>query len=396
MTSEILTVSKLTKKIKSLLEETYPFVWVTGEISNCFTPVSNHSYFSLKDNSAVISCVVFSRQKTNLDFELENGLKITGMARLSLYEPKGTYQLIFEHIQPKGTGSLQIAFEQLKNKFSDEGLFDSEKKKTVPFLSSKISIVTSPTGAAIQDILNVFHRRFSNIPLEIVPVNVQGKTAAKEIVHAIELINQLNYSDLILIARGGGSFEDLNSFNSEIVVRAIFNSKIPIITGIGHETDYTIADFVSDLRAPTPSVAAELSLPEKLILKKTIQDLNYHLYKNIQKYSLNLKNKLLSFRQRLKSPDKILTDMRLKLDDYNSRLINSTNFYLRTKKMYTDMLTEKLLALNPMAVLERGYSITRTYPEKQILIDTDNISQIQLLETILLKGRIISRVEKKE
>lgn len=395
MTSEIFTVSKLTKKIKSLLEESYPFVWITGEISNCFTPSSNHSYFSLIDDSAVISCVVFSGQKNKLKFDLQNGLKITGMARLSLYEPKGSYQLIFEHVEPKGAGALQISFEQLKKKLLDQGLFDEKHKQPIPYLSSKISIITSPTGAAVQDIINVFKRRFLNSTLEIVPVKVQGKTSDKEIVRAIELVNEINTSALIIIARGGGSFEDLSSFNTEIVSRAIFNSNIPIITGIGHETDFTIADFVSDLRAPTPSSAAELALPEKQYLKKKLHDLNFYLFENIQKYFLNLKNNLSFLNSRLKSPQKIIDEMRIKIDDYNIRLNNTANQYLKTNKLRLNGLIEKLEALNPMAVLERGYSITRTHPGKNIIFDSDVIKNDDILEILLFKGSIVTKVESK-
>ena len=395
MTSEIFTVSKFTKEIKLLLEETHPFIWITGEISNCFTPSSNHSYFSLKDDKAVISCVVFSGQKRKLKFELENGLKIIGMARLSLYEPKGTYQLIFEHIETKGIGSLQIFFEKLKNKLSNQGLFDEKYKKQIPFLCSKISIVTSPTGAALQDILNIFKRRFINCPLEIVPVKVQGAGSDTEIVHAIKLVNKINTSELIILARGGGSFEDLSSFNTEIVAKAIFDSKIPIITGIGHEIDFTIADFVADLRAPTPSAAAELSLPEKQYLKNKLHDLNSNLFNNFQKYTLSLNEKLLSFNLRLKNPKKIIDEMRLKLDDYAVRLNNITNFYIKTKKLQINGIQRRLEALNPKAVLQRGYSITRTYPQKNIIIDSSEIKENDLLETILFKGSIITRAEKK-
>lgn len=394
MTSEIFTVSRFTNKIKLLLEETYPFIWITGEISNCFTPSSNHSYFSLKDEKAVISCVIFQGQKRKLKFELENGLKITGMARLSLYEPKGTYQLIFEHVEPKGTGALQISFEQLKKKLSNQGLFEDKYKKPIPFLSSKISIITSPTGAAIRDIINVFKRRFNNCYLEIIPVKVQGKNSDTEIVHAIELVNKIDTSELIIIARGGGSFEDLSSFNSEIIANAIFNSTIPIITGIGHETDFTIADFVSDLRAPTPSAAAELSLPEKQYLNKKLNDLNILLFENIHKYLYYLKDKLISLSLRLKSPKKIIDEIRIKIDDYNLRIENSINNCIKTKKIQINGIHEKLLALNPTAVLQRGYSITRSYPGKHIIIDSSIIKENDLLETILFKGSVITRKEK--
>ena len=395
MASEIFTVSNFTKKIKLLLEETHPFIWITGEISNSFTPSSNHSYFSLKDDSAVISCVIFAGQKKKINFELENGLKITGMARLTIYEPKGTYQLIFEHIEPMGAGALQVSFEQLKKKLSSLGLFDDKFKKQIPFLSSKISIITSPTSAAIQDIINIFKRRFINCPLEIVPVKVQGKTSDSEIVRAIKLVNKINTSDLIIIARGGGSFEDLSSFNTEIVAKSIFNSDIPIITGIGHETDFTIADFVADLRAPTPSAAAELALPEKQYLKKKLHDLNFNLYRNIKKQILYLREKVFVLNSRLKSPKRIIDDMRIKLDEYTLRLNNVIKNSITIKKLQINGIHERLEALNPSAVLKRGYSITRTYPQKKIIIDSATIKNNDILETILFKGNIISRVEKK-
>jgi exodeoxyribonuclease VII large subunit len=394
MASEIFTVSRFTRKLKLLLEETYPFIWITGEISNCFTPSSNHSYFSLKDDKAVISCVVFSGQKRNLKFELENGIKITGMARLSLYEPKGSYQLIFEHIEAKGTGSLQVSFEQLKKKLSEQGLFDQKYKNPLPFICSKISIITSPTGAAVQDIINVFKRRFNNCPLEIVPVKVQGKDSDIEIVQAIELVNKISISQLIILARGGGSFEDFSAFNTEIVAQAIFDSKIPIISGIGHEIDFSIADFVSDLRAPTPSAAAELALPEKNHLLNQLHDLNLKLYKNIKKLSLTLNEKLLSLKTRLKNPKRVIDEMRIKLDENSIRLNTVLNYSLSTKRLQINSLHKRLEALNPMAVLQRGYSITRTIPDKEIVIDSSTIKNNDLLETILYKGAVITRVEK--
>ncbi len=394
MASEIFTVSNFTRKIKSLLEETYPFIWITGEISNCFTPSSNHSYFSLKDDKAVINCVIFSGQKRKLKFNLENGIKIIGMARLSLYEPKGNYQLIFEHIEPEGAGALQIAFEQLKTKLSEKGFFNEKFKQPIPFISSKISIITSPTGAAVRDIINVLSRRFNNCSLEIVPIKVQGKTSDIEIVHAIELVNKINTSELIILARGGGSFEDLSSFNSEIVAKALFDSKIPVITGIGHETDFTIADFIADLRAPTPSAAAELALPEKQYLKKRLNDLNNDLCNNIQKYFFYLKDKLYSLNQRIKTPEKIIDNIRIRIDDYNIRMNNSMKIYLKTKKLKINGIYEKLHALNPVSILKRGYSITCIIPGQQILKDSSSIKENDFLETILYKGRIISKVEK--
>ena len=394
MTSTIFTVSKFTKEIKKLLENTHPFIWITGEISNCFIPSSNHSYFSLKDDKAVINCVIFAGQKRKLDFSIENGMKIIGMARLSLYEPKGTYQLIFEHIEKQGLGTLQISYEKLKKKLSDQGLFDQKYKKELPFLCSKISIVTSLTGAAIQDILNVFNRRFINIPLEILPVTVQGSASSSEIISAIKLVNKIKTSDLIIIARGGGSFEDFLPFNSEEVASAIFSSKIPIITGIGHEIDFTIADFVSDLRAPTPSAAAELALPESQHLQEELNRLNIKLYQIIKRQSSFLNEKLLSLKQRLKHPKILLEDMRYKLDDFNLRLNNSVENQIKIKKNLFDGVNKRLKTINPMTVLQRGYSITRTVPQKKIITDAAKLQDNEILETILFKGNFISKVKK--
>ena len=438
-TKLIYTVSKLTREIKSLLEETFPFIWVTGEISNYSVPSSGHSYFTLKDQQAVVSAVMFKNQKRNLKFEPENGMKIIGMARLSLYEPRGSYQLIFEHLEPEGAGSIQIAFEQLKKKLSGQGFFDDKHKKPIPFLPSKISIITSGTGAAVRDIINIAQRRFSNCPLEIVPVKVQGYGSDNEISHAINLVNQFQKSDLIILSRGGGSMEDLAAFNSEVVANAIFNSKIPIITGVGHETDFTIADFVSDLRAPTPSAAAEIALPDKKNLLQRVSNLQDSL-------KSFLKNKIISQRQavghlssRLKSPERIVYDLRFKLEDYQLRLFNimkhcvqynkeklhglsqslyakqpvvKISDYRQRVKMLSFSLTNnfqeifqelktnhlklylKLQALNPEAVLKRGYSISRFASDKTVITDSNDVKKNDKIEVILSKGGLITRVEK--
>ena len=220
--THIYSVSLLTREIKSLLEDRFPFVWLTGEISNCATPASGHSYFSLKDDQAVIRCVMFKNQKRNLKFALANGLKVMGLARLTVYEPQGAYQLIFEHVEPEGAGALQKAFEQLKKKLGDEGLFDTVHKKPLPLLPRKISVITSGTGAAVRDIIHISIRRFPGCVLEIVPVSVQGNAAIHQIVCAIETVNALDSSDVIILARGGGSLEDLAAFNSEKVARSVF------------------------------------------------------------------------------------------------------------------------------------------------------------------------------
>lgn len=438
-TGHIYTVSKLTRELKSLLEESYPFLWITGEISNYAVPGSGHSYFTLKDQQAVINAVMFKNQKLKLKFVPENGMKIIGMARLSLYEPRGTYQLIFEHLEPEGAGAMQIAFEQLKIKLSDKGFFDDKHKKPIPFLPSKINIITSPTGAAVKDIINISQRRFSNCRLEIVPVQVQGERSETEICDAIHLVNQYQRSDVIILARGGGSLEDLAAFNSEKVATAVFNSHIPIITGIGHETDFTIADFVADLRAPTPSAAAELALPDKKDLVQRIFKLQTSLNTYIKKKIRSLHQTLSDLISRLKSPETIVYDFRFKLEDYESRLNNKIRNYIQynkeklkwlsdslysqrpAKKIFDNrlyvktlstslthhfqslfqtikadhtQLSAKLQAFNPQSVLDRGYSISRIVPGKKIVFNSSDVNINDKIEIILSKGRLITKVEK--
>lgn len=436
-TMHIYSVSHLTREIKTFLEDQFPFVWITGEISNCATPASGHSYFSLKDDQAMISGVMFKNQKRNLKFTLESGLKIMGLARVSVYEPRGTYQLIFEHMEPEGAGSLQKAFEQLKNKLGDEGLFDAVHKQLIPLFPGKISVITSGTGAAVQDIIHVSVRRFPDCQLEIVPVPVQGESACEQIVCAIELVNQRRQSGVIILARGGGSLEDLAAFNSETVARAVFASKIPVVTGIGHETDFTIADFVADVRAPTPSAAAELAVPEKKYLKRQIYDLHRDLLSIMTRTLTFYYQKVDDLHSRLKSPVQIMNmfketmashclrmqqalqrhifhdkdklvwmaqtlrgtipDIRLSkkqvLDQYH-QLSRAMGHCMTNKKNRIQQTTATLSALNPASVLNRGYSIARTLPDKTVILDAKRVNVQDPIEIILAQGRVLTRVEK--
>ena len=438
-TGHIYTVSILTREIKTLLEETYPFIWVCGEISNYSVPASGHSYFTLKDQQATIQAVMFKNQKLKLRFDLEAGMKVYGLARLSIYEPRGIYQLIFEHLEPEGAGSFQLSFEQLKHKLSDKGYFDQKFKKPTPFLPLNLCIITSGTGAALKDIIHISKRRFSNCRLEILPVKVQGDGADIEIVNAIRLANQHQRSEVIILARGGGSLEDLSAFNSELVAEAIFHSKIPIITGVGHETDFTIADFVADLRAPTPSAAAELALPDKRVLIQRVFELRKRLDKSISSLISNLHHAQTSLKSRLKSPEMVIYTHRLKLEDLELRLnhqikayfdyhkekirwlsdslysktikkrisdqqqyvkmlsdILTHHFYVLFQKNKTKLieLTSKIEVLSPLSVLNRGYSISRFVLNNKIITDSAQVKLEDKLETILFKGRLISTVEK--
>ncbi|MBU0995649.1 MAG: exodeoxyribonuclease VII large subunit [Proteobacteria bacterium] len=436
----IYSVSELTREIKDLLEEAYAFIWISGEISNLGRPSSGHVYFTLKDEHAQISAVLFRGQVRNLKFNLENGMKVTGFGRINIYEPRGTYQIIFEYIEPSGIGALHLSFEQLKKKLDAEGLFSPERKKPIPFLPRHISVITSPTGAVIRDILNVLNRRFQNIPVEIYPVRVQGDGADRDIEEGFAVLNERAHADVIILARGGGSLEDFIPFNTERVARAIAASSIPVISAVGHETDFTIADFVADLRAPTPSVAAELVVPEKsglvILCKEKKQKITVMIRQYVKDHQMNLTR----FIRQLKHPRRKIEDYQMRLDDLDSRRLKAYQHIIKQKKIrllwtieklnmktpltrltgYQETLEQiknrlsrsvktvlvekqsrintlngKLSALNPLSILERGYSITRTIPDEKIVYDSRNIDPDQKLEVRVAKGTLYCRVEGK-
>jgi len=436
----IYTVSELTFKIKDLLEKNYPFVWINGEISNFRVPASGHYYFTLKDDTAQINAVMFRNQNQTLIFDLENGINITGLGRISVYEPRGTYQIIFEYLEPKGTGAIHLAFEQLKIRLFEEGLFDEAHKSPLPFLPKKISIITSPTGAVVYDILKIINRRFSNFQVEIIPVKVQGDGAEHEIVSAIEMLNFWSNSDLAILARGGGSLEDFHAFNAENVARAIFASTIPIISAVGHETDFCIADFVADLRAPTPSAAAELAVPLKQNLSNRVYELSTLLTMRFVRNLEGLQIRVQEMSNRLVHPSRKIGDLRLKTDDLMTRLVKTFNntivqqyegvkwqverLYANNPLVRTNILKDKLElkcdnlinfiriiinkkrfllreamaglhALSPKATLSRGYSITRTIPDADVVRDPQKVSIGQDLEVTVAKGSLICRVKGK-
>ncbi len=436
----IYTVSELTFKVKNLLEESYPFVWINGEISNFRVPASGHYYFTLKDEAAQINAVMFRNQNRTLIFDPEDGMNITGLGRISVYEPRGTYQIIFEYLEPKGTGAIQLAFEQLKTRLFEEGLFDEAHKTPLPFLPKKISIITSPTGAVVHDILKIINRRFSNLQIEIIPVKVQGDGAEHEIVSAIEMLNLRSNSDLAILARGGGSLEDFHAFNAEIVARAIFASNIPIISAVGHETDFCIADFVADLRAPTPSAAAELAVPLKQDLLKRVSELSTLLGMRFVRNLEDLQFRVQEMSNRLVHPNRKIIDLRLKLDDLMTRLVKTFNktivqqhkgvkwqterlfannplvrtkflkdkldlnhanllnykdIFINTKRFLLREAMAGLHALSPEATLSRGYSITRTIPDAAVVRDPKKVSIGQDLEVTVAKGLLICKVKGK-
>lgn len=437
---KIYSVSELNAKIKSLIEDRFPFVWIFGEISNFRIPASGHFYFTIKDSASQISAVMFRGQQRQLKFEPEDGMSITGMGRLSVYEPRGTYQIILEYLEPSGIGAMQIAFEKLKKRLAAEGCFDDEFKEPLPFLPKNISIITSPSGAVVHDILNIIIRRFANLHIQIIPTKVQGHDAADEIVAALELLNTRQEADVAILARGGGSLEDLQAFNSEKVARAIFTSKIPIISAIGHETDYTISDFVADRRASTPSAAAALVVPEKSELERRCHEALMHLRSKWLYYFDRLSLKINKLSEQLIDPRRKFGDYRLRLDDFftrlhkllilrirrereflgfwqdrlgvntpslllvnakkkleqtNYNLLRSLSIYKYSKQIKIRELTAKLEALNPLAILARGYSVTRTLPDATIVKDSQDVALEQELEVLLDKGRLFCQVKGK-
>lgn len=315
-------VSEITLRLCDVLEAEFPDVWVEGEVSNFRAAQSGHLYFTLKDEKAQIRCVCFRDQVRGLRFRPEDGLKVTVRGGISVYEARGEYQIYVSHIEPVGLGALQLAFEQLTKRLEAEGLFDAERKKPIPALPRRIGIVSSPQGAAIRDILRVLRRRFPNLHVLLFPVKVQGDGAAEEIVRAIRHFNRAELVDVMIVARGGGSLEDLWAFNEEIVARAIAGSEIPIITGIGHETDTTIADFAADLRAPTPSAAAEIVVRTRAEFEKHIEDCTRALVQHMRYFFSERRHRLrdLSGHRAFRRPGEMVRRRGQHLDDLNQRL----------------------------------------------------------------------------
>jgi exodeoxyribonuclease VII large subunit len=436
----IYTVSELTQNIKEFLEDAFPFVWVAGEVSNLRQPGSGHLYFTLKDPKAQISAVVFRGQTRSLKFDLGDGMSVIAMGRVNVYVSRGTYQIIVEYLEPGGLGALQLAFEQLKDKLSKEGLFDDTNKQPIPSLPRTIAVITSPSGAVIQDFLNVTQRRFPNLAIEILPVKVQGEGSIEEIVHALELANNRASADLVVLARGGGSLEDLQAFNSEAVARAIYSSNIPVVSAIGHETDYTISDFTADLRAPTPSAAAELVVPEKQRLLADINRMRSSLMFSIKHRVRLLSDQTRHLSKRLVHPKRRIIDYRLQIDDLVVRADRAYTVLLQKKRdrvrmledflarrgpsisikllnnvvekldqklriRTTNLIKEKrgalqvakarLETLNPLAVLDRGYSITRRLADFSIIKDVAQIGVGESVAVKVAKGEMVCRVERK-
>ena len=358
----VYSVTELNNYVKRILEmdENLKNVFVTGEISNFKNHYSGHMYMTIKDEGGAIKAVMFSSYASRLKFVPENGMKVIIFGSVSLYNKDGSYQLYITDMQPDGLGALNLAYEQLKERLQNEGLFNLEFKKPIPKFPKKIGVMTAPDGAAVRDIFSVLKRRYPVAEIVFSPVAVQGASAAPEIAKAINLFNEQKAADVLIVGRGGGSLEDLWAFNEEVVARAIFQSQIPVISAVGHETDFTIADFVADLRAPTPSAAAELAVPDIFELKSDLLGLKQHLSVLMRNMIVAEKEKVENFQKQITilSPSNKIKNSRQELSNLYEKAVNSMTLKMNEEKAKISLLSSKLNALSPLNVLSRGYSIT--------------------------------------
>lgn len=435
--ADILTVSRLTALIQGELESQFPEVWVEGELSGVKLHHSGHCYFSLKDARAQISCTLWRSQLARLRFRPANGMKVLARGAVGVYAPRGTYSLNVRALQPQGLGELQVAFEQLKKKLQQEGLFDPDRKRPLPFLAPRIGIVTSPTGAALQDMLKVIFRRNPKTTVVVSPAKVQGEGAALTVALGIERLNRHGQVDVIIAGRGGGSIEDLWCFNEELVARAIFHSKIPVVSAVGHEVDHTIADFVADLRAPTPSAAAELVVRDRRELEEGLRQLSARLQRAMMGSLQKRKLGVMALADRLRSPQARLGEQRRQLERVQARLqgVAERNIQVRRRQLEglestllalsprtrlfqsrtrLDELTQRLTraierqqearrmrlardiatldALSPLAVLGRGYAIVQRQGVRGVIKEADAVSVGEEIQIRLHRGRLNCRV----
>ncbi len=359
--AQVLSVTELTHRVKDLLEERFPSVWVEGEISNVRSPSSGHVYFTLKDAGAQLAVVVFRGVAAKVGFKLKDGLQVITFGDISVYEKSGQYQLVARQLLPKGLGALQLAFEELKQRLAKEGLFDSSRKRPIPVLPQRIGLVTSPTGAAIRDFLNIINRRFPNVRIVIYPVRVQGEGAAAEIAAAIDDFNALHASgrlplDVLIVTRGGGSLEDLWAFNEEVLARALARSQIPTISAVGHEIDFTIADFVADLRAPTPSAAAELVVKAKEEFKQRMTQYQSRLHGNLRLQVAAARQRFsdLASNYVFRRPTEVIRQYQQQVDDSGHRLTRAAAATLASQRARWATAAGKFKLLSPEALLANG------------------------------------------
>lgn len=436
---QIFSVSELNHDVRQLIERGFPLMWIQGEISNYTAASSGHWYFSLKDAKAQVQCAMFRNRNRMVQLTAENGLEVLVRARVTLYEPRGNYQLVIEHMEEAGVGALQRQFEALKLKLSHEGLFAAEHKHPLPALVKKLGVITSPTGAAVRDVLTVLQRRFPAMEIIIYPAQVQGEQAPDQLCRAIERANQRDEVDALLLTRGGGSLEDLWAFNDEILARTIFASRLPVVSAVGHEVDFTIADFVADVRAATPSAAAELLSPDQVALQRTISQLANRMAVVIKRQLAHDKQRFQGMAARLQHPARLLQQQAQRADELEMRLRRAATLYFVNRHRAMEQLQHRLQqhnptamlnsryqnlsflgqrlqqaiqhklqlahqglaknshalqVLSPLATLSRGYAIVQTDDARQALVhDANAVKPGQKLKTRLGNGIIISEVK---
>lgn len=391
-----LSVSELNEIVKGTLESGLDAFWVVGEISNFRVPPSGHFYFTLKDDRSQIAAVMFRRQGLTLTFQPENGMEVLCFGRVSLYSVRGDLQLYVESMEPRGRGALYLAFEELKKRLGVEGLFAAERKRPLPFLPGSIGIVTSLKGAALRDMLRILGDRFPDRRVVIRAVRVQGEGAASEIADGIRELAQSGTVDVMIVGRGGGSLEDLWAFNEEVVARAIFAAPVPVISAIGHEVDFTIADFVADHRAPTPTAAAEMVVPLREELVEQIRSLEGRLLRVVQARLENDREEWAGLLRRLVDPSRRLRENQMRLDELSLSLWRRFQDSVNRFKDHLNHAAGRLGGLSPLAVLERGYSIVHKMPERLIVKDSSSLRVGDPLRITFARGNSLCRVEEKE
>ena len=421
MREKIYTVSEITRLIKNELEKKFPRVWVEGEIADFKRAHSGHLYFTLKDENSAMNCVMWRSNASRVPFELESGLQVICKGQVSVYEQRGHYQLYVEAVEPKGKGALQLAFEQLKEKLKSEGLFDPAIKKKLPLLPKKVGIVTSPRGAAIIDIIRTLERRFAHLHIMIYPVKVQGEGAGEEIVEGIEYLGSLEDIDVVIIGRGGGSLEDLWAFNEERVARAIFQCPVPIISAVGHEIDFTIADFVADIRASTPSAAAEMVIEKEQSFLERIENLEKRIFHHVQFSIQEKKHEVtnLIHHQAFQNFKVRLFNLIQQLDEFEMRarnVIQSLSQRLVLAKSKVDLSEEKISSavkrllqnqlgkwerlsaaldnLSPLNILKKGYTVCWKNGGARLVQQIADVGEGDEVTVSFFKGEFSAQVQK--
>ena len=391
----VYSITELTRQIKFLLESHFPNVWVKGEISNFKLHSSGHMYFSLKDENAQLPCVMWRGRNNLLFFMPKDGMKVVAQGNVTVYEKRGYYQFEVLELQPAGIGELQLAFEQLKQRLKAEGLFEAEHKKPIPAYPERIGIVTSATGAAIRDLVTVVGRRFPSVQLILNPVRVQGDGAAEDIARAIDEFNEYGQVDVLIVGRGGGSLEDLWPFNEEVVARAIFRSKIPIISAVGHEVDFSISDFVADLRAPTPSAAAELVVRNRDELLSTLQAMVQKMYRLLKEKIRYYRDKVnyLESSYALRRPADVIKEYNQRLDELTRTMETALTHQIERERARITALTKHLENLNPLSIMKRGYSICYREEDGHIIIDAVQLQKEDKIRVQFAKGQIRGTVD---